>query len=652
MRSKLMAVVAMVMLSSFSAAQDFLLSDGQGTTVREEAGPPLSVHIDLTTETLAALSVTTPTLQQVLDQGSTATGSLSLSGTVTAGGAVLTTGTVANAPVSATDIVNKEYADGLSPDITTPTLQQVLDQGSTATGSLSVSGTVTAGGAALSTGTITHTPANASDITNVLYVEQQFEQGFVRVIEAGGELPPIHHYTLNETWESTVVPDWGTGGRNLTSTVNASVWSTDGLIQGGFQVLDERTAAAVGTGVLYEYMTLSVWLRVPDINAFNALGASMANHVFGYSRGSNIEPMICIARSGSNLIIGGAESAANGGAFTVSGDDRFTWHHVVAVYRPKGGAGAADRPWRLYVDGILRANGTSTFDQTTSNFILRLGRLLGSAGQQVIVDDARIYNYQIDVIDGEINDAMVQRLYNADPATGVAYGTEATITSGANVARRSTIVGSSGDSWTSFAYPGHEDEFRTVIDGSPVLTATSYTVTAYRDLHTTGTLYAQDIVTTATIEGTTVTAGAFVDRTPGWARTSQEALDAILGLGYETHDGVVTIDHSTLPPEARGIAGYEQRPTGRLIEERANRWVIEEREADVWSEERKTTETAKVDQWVQREIVTQREETEPVPVIGRDLGALITIQSEAIKALEARIRALETKPAPGGEVRQ
>ena len=62
-------------------------------------------------------------------------------------------------------------------------------------------------------------------------------------------------------------------------------------------------------------------------------------------------------------------------------------------------------------------------------------------------------------------------------------------------------------------------------------------------------------------------------------------------------------------------------------------------------------------------MTAQVPEYEPVPVLGRDLGAMITILGEAVKelhtrneALEARIRALEPKPTPtptpGGEVRE
>jgi hypothetical protein len=132
---------------------------------------------------------------------------------------------------------------------------------------------------------------------------------------------------------------------------------------------------------------------------------------------------------------------------------------------------------------------------------------------------------------------------------------------------------------------------------------------------------------TATVLRGVVTGDAFVDGTPGWERSSADALSAVKGVKYVTEsvpDSKIgatrtVLDHDSLPVEARATVRYDHVPTGRTIE------------VEVTDDDTGTTRTETIP------------ETKPVPVVGRDLGAMVTILGEAVKELEARNTALEAR---------
>jgi len=117
--------------------------------------------------------------------------------------------------------------------------------------------------------------------------------------------------------------------------------------------------------------------------------------------------------------------------------------------------------------------------------------------------------------------------------------------------------------------------------------------------------------------GGDITAASYSDHTPAWKGSSKEALTALLAI---KKDSKGNIDHTSLPEFARRTA-IEQRPTGKKI-------VINPDE----------------------ENPIEVDETEPVAVPARDLGAMVTLLTEAIKEqqnqineLKARIAVLEKK---------
>lgn len=116
-----------------------------------------------------------------------------------------------------------------------------------------------------------------------------------------------------------------------------------------------------------------------------------------------------------------------------------------------------------------------------------------------------------------------------------------------------------------------------------------------------------------------VIATAFVDLTPAWEGTSEQALNEIVSI--KSKDG--KIDHSTLPDfTKKGIPQYKKVNIGENCEDR-NTFVFDEN-------------------GVQTKTITETV-CEPINKIvqsgtieGRDLGAMVTMQTEAIKELKAQ----------------
>lgn len=104
-----------------------------------------------------------------------------------------------------------------------------------------------------------------------------------------------------------------------------------------------------------------------------------------------------------------------------------------------------------------------------------------------------------------------------------------------------------------------------------------------------------------------ITAKSYTDNTPAFVGASRDALDGILTI---KKDAEGKIDHSTLPEFARGTA-IEQRPTG---EKRVEIIGGVEIEVDI---------------------------TEPVEIPTRDIGAMVTLLTESVKELNARVKMLE-----------
>jgi len=123
-----------------------------------------------------------------------------------------------------------------------------------------------------------------------------------------------------------------------------------------------------------------------------------------------------------------------------------------------------------------------------------------------------------------------------------------------------------------------------------------------------------------------IRATSYLDNTPGWEKTSEEALDSIIKIKSKVEGGKVVLDHDTLPAEAQ-----------KVVEEKINYKKI----ARI---ENKTSGTLVLDSPTSTTVIEDVETSEIESVVeikGRDLGAMITILTESVKALEKQNRKLE-----------
>lgn len=131
--------------------------------------------------------------------------------------------------------------------------------------------------------------------------------------------------------------------------------------------------------------------------------------------------------------------------------------------------------------------------------------------------------------------------------------------------------------------------------------------------------------------GGNISADNFFDTTPGWDKSSAEALTAIKNISskVDTKSGNYVIDHSTLPEIAKA----------KIQEvERTNCKIVCKNETISNNYDSKGNE-------VSRQICNEVCDEKVIELEGRSLGGMVTVQSEAIKELSNKVESLELELA-------